>query len=245
MGMQRPFPEWGGVLLEQWIGGIEYPVDSYILDGICTTLAIGQYHPFSINGVFSSYETIWPAKISKETEELILSTNNRLVSGSGLLNGRTHAEYIVSGGKCYLVEIGARGGGSFFSSDDVRYVSGFCTEDFLLDFALGKPIRLHSYKGERHRCCCTLFFYLPENGIVESIDGLKYVMELPFTRRNNLDQIHVGLKTRRVDDKGARYFTVVVAESYEQLNLRVQNIRENLRISTVMRDGVSLPIIWR
>ncbi len=234
----------GGVLLEQWIEGIEFPVDSYVLNGKCTLMAIGQYHPFADESVFSSYETVWPAKQPKPVLKLIEETNRVIVEGFGLMNGRTHAEYIVSNGKCYLVEVGARGGGSFFSSDDVRYVSGISTEDFLLDFAMGNEVKLVHSK-ERHQCCCTLFFYLPENGIVVEDTGLAEVKSLPYIRRNNLDQIHIGMKTRPVVDKGARYFVVVVAESYEELEERVCTIRQTLKVVTDFgEDGKELPI-WK
>lgn len=234
----------GGVLLEQWIDGIEFPVDSYVLNGKCTLMAIGQYHPFADESVFSSYETVWPANQPDDVLKLIEKTNKIIVEGFGLKNGRTHAEYIVANGKCYLVEVGARGGGSFFSSDDVRYVSGISTEDFLLDFAMGNEVKLVHSK-ERHQCCCTLFFYLPENGIVVEDTGLTEVKSLPYIRRNNLDQIHVGMKTRPVVDKGARYFVVVVAESYEELEERVGTIRQTLKVVTDCgEDGKELPI-WK
>ena len=45
-----------------------------------------------------------------------------IFEGFGLKTGRTHGEFIVSDGQCYLVEIGARGGGSFFSSDDSEFI---------------------------------------------------------------------------------------------------------------------------
>jgi len=232
----------GGVLLEQWIDGIEFPVDSYVLNGKCTLMAIGQYHPFANESVFSSYETVWPANQPEAVLKLIEETNRVIVEGFGLKNGRTHAEYIVSEGNCYLVEVGARGGGSFFSSDDVRYVSGISTEDFLLDFAMGNEVKLVQSK-ERHQCCCTLFFYLPENGIVVENTGMADVKSLPYIRRNNLDQINVGMKTRPVVDKGARYFVVVVAESYEELEERVATIRSTLKVVTDCgEDGKKLPI---
>lgn len=232
------------MLLEQFIDGIEFAIDSYVINGKCTAMAIGQYHPFSLENVFSSYETVWPAQQSAEVLRMIDSTNLKVVEGFGLKAGRTHAEYIVSGNKCYLVEIGARGGGAFFSSDDVRYVSGISTEDFLLDFAVGNKVELKMSK-ERHNYCCTLFFYLPEKGVVKSIDGLSDVTQFSFVRRNNLDQICIGQATRPIVDKGARYFVVVVAESYEQLESRVASIREKLAIVTLCDDGKERLPIWK
>lgn len=235
----------GKVLLEEWIEGTEYPVDSYTANGKCNLLAIGQYNPFSIEGTFASYETDYPANIDEKTRELIETTNKRIVEGFGLPQGRTHGEYIVSNNKCYLVEIGARGGGSFFSSDDVRYVSGFCTEDYLIDLCLGVYDGGFPLSDERHQCCCTLFFYLPELGEVKDVTGLDKVMNLDYVRRNNLDQIFVGKKTVPVIDKGARFFLVVTAESFEERAERVAYIQKTLQIQTQLENGKIEYPIWK
>lgn len=234
----------GGVLLEQWIDGIEFPVDSYVINGKCTTMAIGQYHPFLLKDVFSSYETVWPAEQPKSVLNLIDLTNRKIVEGFGLKTGRTHGEFIVSDGQCYLVEIGARGGGSFFSSDDVRYVTGVSTEDFLLDFAMGEEVKV-TYSEERHKCCSTLFFYLPENGVVKSVRGLSQVLHMSYIRRNNLDNIYLGMKTRPIIDKGSRFFVVVVADNYRQLTDRINNIRESLKIVTLCNNMQEKLPIWK
>ena len=243
--MQYLIPARGGVLLEQWIEGIEYSVDSYVLNGKCTTMSIGQYHPFSLPDVFVSYETVWPANLPEDTKKLIETTNRKIVEGFGLVTGRTHAEYMVSNGICYLVEIGARGGGSYFSSDDVRYVTGISTEDFLLDFALGEDVAPVIHREDICGCCCTLFFYLPEFGVVQSIDGLDQVANYSYVKRNNLYQIHIGKETCAVVNKGARMFLVVKADSYEQLEERVNDIRTTLQIKTVCKDGIVRLPIWR
>lgn len=238
------YSQTGSVLAEQWLDGVEYPVDSYVIDNQCRLLAIGQYHPFSISDVFSSYNTVWPAQQPPDVLRLLEETNRQVVEGFGLPMGRTHGEYIISNGVCYLVEIGARGGGSFFSSDDIRYVSGFCTEDYLIHLALGLSVNELPLSTERHYCCSTLFFYLPE-GTVESTDGLSEVMELPYVRRNNLHQIHIGMHTRPILDKGARYFTVVAADNYHQLNERIDTIRQLLQIAVVTKDEQRLSPIWQ
>lgn len=235
----------GQVLLEEYIEGEEYSIDSYVVDGKCHTLAIGQYHPFSVDNTFSSYETVYPANIDSTTEEILKKANEKVVSGFGLKHGRTHGEFIISGGGIpYLIEIAARGGGSFFSSDDIRYVTGFGTEDFLIDFALGIKWSAAISEEERYQCCCTLFFYLPE-GRVCDVSGIEKVKEMDFVKRNNLYQITEGMQTPKVSDKGARYFLVVVADSYEQLEKRNEEIRRVMKIKTISADGrIRLPI-WK
>ena len=68
---------------------------------------------------------------------------------------------------------------------------------------------------------------------------------MEFIRRNNLEQIHVGMKTAPLIDKGARYFIVVVAESPEQRKERVLEIQEKLRVITKNNQGDYLLPIWK
>lgn len=241
----KEYSRTGEVIVEEFIEGTEFPVDSYVENGECKLLAIGQYHPFEIDGVFSSYNTLYPAKQEKDVIDLLTRTNKLLVEGFGLKNGRTHGEYIVSNGRVALVEIGARGGGSFFSSNNVRYISGFSTEDYLIDTALGITRDTWFISDERHKVSCTLFFYLPECGVVEKTDGIRDVLSLEYIRRNNLDQIYCGLETHPVVDKGARYFMIVVAESYEQLEERIKYIRKTLKIETRTNNGELRLPIWK
>ncbi len=238
----KTFSRDGKVIAEQWVEGTEFPVDSYVIDGKCNFLVAGQYHPFNIPNVFASYKTVWPANQPEEIIDLLTETNRKIVEGFGLLHGRTHGEYIVTpNGKCCLVEIGARGGGSYFSSDDIRIVTGFSTEDFLLDFALG--ISQEPEFAERESfCCCTLFFYLPANGEVVEVCGMDEVMMLPYVGRNNLDLIYKTMKTKSIEDKGARYSIVVKADTYEQLEERIDLIRSTLKIETEVNGEVLLPI---
>jgi len=230
----------GKVIAEDFLEGSEYPVDSFVENGICHTLSIGEYHPFSFSQVFSSHLTVWPAQLPNEIKELILHTNKQVVEGFGLKRGRTHAEYIVTKDlKCYLVEIGARGGGSFFSSDDVRFVTGFKTEEFLIDNALSdfKPIETY-FEPISCNCCATLFFYLPENGTIVNRCGIDEVLKMSFVGRNNLTSIVVGAKTKSIIDKGARFFVVVKANDYMDLQNKVNRIKNTLLI--MVDNGKSL-----
>lgn len=231
------------VIMEELVRGTEFSVDSYVKDDTVKVLAIGEYHPFDIDGAFSSRETIFPADQPGDIIRLITSTNERIINGFGLHDGRTHAEYIVDGDRCCLVEIAARGGGAYFSSHNVRYVSGFCTEKYLIDQALGMP-REPEWGQRECFCCCTLFFYLPEQGTVVSLDGMKEILNCKFVKINNLYQIGLGMRTKPIVDKGTRYFMVVQADSYYQLHERVRFIRSTLKIKTRLDDGSERTPIW-
>jgi carbamoyl-phosphate synthase large subunit len=243
----KKFTRSGRMIMEEWIEGEEFPVDSYVVDGKCHLLSIGKYHPFENKEIPTqcSYKTVFPADITEGIRKVIADTNKKIVEGFGLPFGRTHAEYIVSGDKAYLVEIGARGGGSFFSSDNIRYVTGFRTEDFLIDAALGANNQLElEDESERSFCCCTLFFCLPENGVIVSIEGKESVLSMSFVHRNMLNSIHVGYRTAPIENKGSRFNIVVTADSYGQLEDRIEWIRRTLKIQTRLKNGDIEQPIW-
>ena len=234
----------GEVIMEEFIDGIEFSVDCYVGGGTVNKLALGEYHPFKIDGAFSSAYTVFPPDRPSNYVDRILRMNESIIKGFCYERGRTHAEYLVNDSQCCLIEIAARGGGAYFSSDNVRYVSGFCSEDYLINIALGLNTENIPQSNERHDCCCTLFFYLPENGVVSSVEGVDLVQSLNFVRRNNLNQIKIGTETKPIIDKGTRYFMILVAENYADLYERMNIIRELLLVKTRLSDGRELLPIW-
>lgn len=235
----------GRVIVEEYIDGIEYAVDSVVRGGVCKMLSVCSYLPFEMPNVFASSLSLFPPRDSEEVISLIESTNRDVIRGFGLLDGRTHAEYIVANGQCYLIEIAARGGGAYFSSDNTRLISGFCSEDYLLDYALGADSGKSYESDETVGCCCTLYFFLQENCRVVSLEGLEEVINLDFIKRNNLIYIKIGDITPLIVDKNARKFLVIVAENHQQLDERIAMIKRLLRIEVEDLTGCRFPPIWR
>lgn len=234
----------GKVIVEQFIEGKEYPVDSLIIEGQHQVLSIGQYKPFDTPGVFSSCMSTFPAPVDEAVIELISRTDEKVVKGFGLRTGRTHAEYIVSNGICYLIEIAARGGGAFFSSDNSRYISGICTEDFLLDFSLGDELNVIVDSSVVKKTCCTLYFYLPEGGVISDLKGVEEVLSMDFVHRNNLVYLKKGMETSRIVDKNARRFLVLTANGINELTKRVEWVKQTLDIVVLLPNGRELGPIW-
>lgn len=113
-------------LLERFLPGNVFHVDSIILDGKVLFAGVSEYGrpPMEVahgGGVFISRTT---KHNSAERREL-LRTNRLLIRSLGLRRGVTHAEFIQSAadGRFYFLEIGARVGGAYLA-DVLEAASG-------------------------------------------------------------------------------------------------------------------------
>ena len=232
----------GNVIVEQYINGLELLVDSMVVNNEVKVLTIGEYTPFLEKDVFSSHKTIFPSPCSDSVKEKIIEFNNRLIHAFELNNSRTHAEYLYDGEKVFLVEIAARGGGVFISSDAVKYCAGINNEDFLIDIALGNtnmPIPISNFKPQ---CFGELFFYLPE-GVITKVEGLDKVLQLPYVHSCLTSELEVGKRTPPLTDKNERKLITVTGKDYEELEYRMEKIRHMLDVQ-VKTNSKTRGIIW-
>lgn len=106
-------------LIERFIEGPVYHVDSVICDGKIVAEGVNEYGttPFNVahgGGVFTSATIGYGSKERKELVKL----NKRLLEALNHTNGVAHAEFLKSeeDGEFYLVEIAARVGGAYIAN---------------------------------------------------------------------------------------------------------------------------------
>ena len=171
-----------------------------MVEGICVNynfknLCCGDTEYFSIPDVFSASKREFPSTASREIVEKVLKTNEKIVKGFGLKQGITHAEYILKEDDIILIEIAARGGGVFISSDLIYLQTGLETEKFLLSIATGKIGAIPEFSFQNQSCCYVAFF-LPKGKVI-SVTGLNKVINLPYTYHNNFSSLKIGMKYSR------------------------------------------------
>lgn len=239
--LSQSFSGSGKVIIEQYIEGDEYEVDSIVIDGQETTLMYGDIVLFDLPGIFASKTRMYPSRRNPETVAKLLKLNRDTVLGFGLKNGLTHSEFVADkNGQPYLIEAAARGGGAFVSSDITMLQTGLDTAEYLIDAALGNS--MDSLKIENELCHCgTLSFYLPE-GTVVSLEGLDEAKKLDFIRGNLLDEISLGMKTEPFSDKTSRYISVIVAGSREELEENMRLFRETVKVKVETSNGIEGPV---
>lgn len=231
------------VIVEKYIVGQELEADALVLDGEVTLLATGDVQLFSLPNTFSSYLRVYPSQQNAEVRAQLERVNRSTIQALGLRQGITHGEYILSeDGSLYLIEIAARGGGNFISSHIVPSQSGLQVEDFIVQTALqhrvAPPILKHSDK-----VTCYVSCYLPE-GRVERAEGIEELDRDANVLVHSLNRIHPGLECGKNLDKTSRFTIVLRAKDMRELEQRIAQVRQTVKIEVRHENRLAGPI-WQ
>ena len=236
------FSPTGQVIIEEYIYGREFEVDSIVVDYEEKTLMYADTDLYGIPNVFASKTRLYPSVADEESIRKLLDLNHRPITGFGLRQGLTHSEYIQDSetGEIYLIEAAARGGGSFISSHIAELQSGLNTSEFLVKLATGKIDRMPEFRTNLCHCGYVTF-YLPEGKVID-MGNIEEVQKMSFVRKDTLDDIYEGLKTGSFSDKTARNVIIVEGASREELLANIETIRNTLDIKVKTRMGIEGPI---
>lgn len=229
------------ILIEEFITGPELVIEALALNGAIINLVCGDTHYFDMEDVFAARERVFPSNLDPQIVNQALELNKTIVKGFGFKQGITHGEYIVDGDTVYLIEIAARGGGVYISSDIIPLMTGLKTTDFIVDIAVKKNVPLPIVK-QQDKVSCYIAFFLP-GGEITKINGVDNVTTLPYVHHNNLDALYVGKKVGHNIDKTSRYFMILEASSREELNDRIDNIHNLLSVEIDSAEGKK-GIVW-
>ena len=230
------------VIVEQFIEGRLFEVDSIAVNGEIETLMYADLDEFNIPNVFSSRTRLYPSDADPALIKRLLEFDKKVNQGFGLVQGLTHNEYIVDSktDEIYLIEAALRGGGSYIGSHIAILQTGLDTAEFLVKIALGQISELPQF--EKNRCNCGyVTFYLPEGEIV-SRDGADEVDALPYVVKTTLADIRVGNTTSGIADKEQRHIIVLYADTRDALLARIDYIKDMLKISIRTSQGIEKPI---
>lgn len=106
-------------LIERFIEGKVFHVDSVVADGKIVAAGISEYGtpPFTVThrgGIFTTFIVPYKSKERRELEKL----NKKLLEGFQYENGVSHAEFLqcAATGKFYLLEVACRVGGAYIAN---------------------------------------------------------------------------------------------------------------------------------
>ena len=232
------------ILLEEFVKGEdELVIEGIAFDGWCDNLICGDTHYFNLPDVFSARQRIFPSVKDPAIVEKTLNLNKRIIKGFGLSRGLTHGEYIVSEGDVYLIEIAARGGGVYISSDIIPLMTGFDTTSFIVDIATKKEVE-RPVISKKNKVVSYVAFFLPE-GIVQSVMGIEEVIAQPYVHHNNLEHLFVGKRVKKNTDKTSRFFMVLDANSAEEMDTQFNWIKKTLKAVVSTGNNTQEGIIWK
>lgn len=138
----------GEVILEEYLEGPEYSVESLSQNGKVTIIAITEK---KTNGDLEKYfvedrHTI-PANISNSHQEDIIKMVSVAVEAIGLDNCAAHTELKLTEKGPIIIEIGARLGGDFITSDIVPLATGVDMLKNVISISLGININIEKTKN--------------------------------------------------------------------------------------------------
>ena len=168
-------------LAEEYITGDEFTIDGLVVNGNHYPLCVSVKEMYPQNPNISRMQS-YSYLSDKHDYDLLRKTNKELVEAIGLPMGLTHSEYREHNGKYYLVEAGARGGGSNLSGKIVPFMSGIDNYEYLIKEALGENVDEDVVKNNvfsREKYVVMRFFDFGE-GIVDRIVGKDYLVNHPM-----------------------------------------------------------------
>ena len=192
-------------IVEEFLAGTEVTVESYCIDGECFVAGISDKDHFAHRPEVASRLT-YPADFPEHVLTRIRDVNSRVVRALGLITGIAHAEYMVVNSEVYLVEIAARGAGSYVYTLIAPYLAGVPIPRLYLEFILGIP--QHARPDGVRRAANLGFFSVPP-GKVTKILGVEEARRLPGVAEILLE-FAVGDELQLPQDDRSRPGLVVV-----------------------------------
>lgn len=168
-------------LAEEYIDGAEFTIDGLAINGrhypLC--VSVKEMYPQNPNvSRMQSYSYHHPVY----DYDALRAANRSLYELAGLPMGLTHAEYKFHNGRFYLIEAGARGGGSNLSGKIVPFMSQIDNYDYLIREALGESVderALREHVFSETRYVVMRFFDFGE-GVVDRVEGADFLKDHPL-----------------------------------------------------------------
>lgn len=168
-------------LAEEYIEGDEFTVDGLVINGNHYPLCVSVKEMYPNNPNISRTQS-YSYLSEKYDYDLLRATNKSLIESTGIKMGLTHSEYREYKGKYYLIEAGARGGGSNLSGKIVPFLSGVDNYDYLIRESLGEEVSEEAVKSNafsKDKYVVMRFFDFDE-GEVDHVEGMDFLINHPM-----------------------------------------------------------------
>lgn len=237
----------GYVILEQFIKGKEYLVDGFAMNNKYINLDLGVKEYFDVSNIFVSKMCMF-SSASRSFDNIgneVLETNKKLVEGIGLPFGITHAEYLYSKeeDKVYLVEIAARGGGVFLSSDITPAATGFNSNESLINYVVeGQVLNIDNVKLDTN-VSAWICFTFPKGKII-SIEGVSETLNLNGVYKFDLNDVYIGKDTEQLKDDSGKYGPILIKGTSEEECYKVIDQVKSIVVIKVKTDNGIENMIW-
>jgi biotin carboxylase len=236
----KDFSKEGFVIIEKFFKGREIVVEGFASDFDFTNLIIGDSYNFDLPDMFIPRRRTFPTSLKDGLKNKVLELNRRMITGLGLKFGITHSEFLVDeeSEEICLMEVAARGGGVYISSDLIPLCCGIDANDLLIRIATGEKAHVDP-DLIRERASGYICFYLPE-GRIAGVRGIDSLNSIPGVHKVSLNNISAGAVARRMQDKTQRLGPILISGRDRQaLQETIARVEDTLRIDVETPAGIS------
>ncbi len=218
------------VMVEQFVSGPEFSVE-IIVQGKTPYILTVTDKKTTGAPYFVELGHSQPSCFSDHDVEIIKEAAYKGVMALGLENCAAHAEVKLQDGKAYIMEIGARLGGDFISTELVHLSTGVDMVAAAINVALGIEPNLHP-AGRQHGVC--IRYFCPEPGRLLSVVGAEK-LEMDENIYNYEIYCHEGDIIHEVKSSGDRSGHVIVTgESATSAINHAENIIASVKFNVCM-----------
>lgn len=224
------------LILEEYIEGTEFTIDTIVLDGEVFNLAISEKKHFEYNENVAN--ELYFSYFSKEFDyEELRTLNKKIIETSGLSFGLTHSEFKFCKGKFYLIEMAARGGGAYIASKIVPYISGVDNYKWYIEASLGHDlseakmlIRKQIETCKKREAKLKFFDFKQYGKKIKKISGVDKLERSPNVIKISLAIKEDDILYAATDDSNRQGFYIISAESYKELEEVEKYVLDNIKI---------------
>ena len=210
------------VLIEQFIEGSEFSIEIIVWNGKVNVLTVTDKKTTGAPH-FVELGHNQPSCYSKEDVETLKAAAVAGVKALGVNNCACHAEAKLMNGKAYLMEIGARLGGDFISTELTHLSTGIDMVAAAINVALGIEPDLNVKEEPKGAC---IRYFCPKPGRLISVSNTE-VLDDPHVYKKEI-YVHEGDIIPEVTSSLSRSGHVIVIEKTPQkaIELAERLIRE-------------------
>lgn len=216
------------VLIEQFIEGPEFSVEVIVWQGEPHVLAVTDKKtteaPYFVE-LGHNQPSLYPEDVQQKLKDGAIAGCKAL----GLTNCAAHCELKVQNGEAYLMEIGARMGGDFISTELTHLSSGIDMVAATIDVVLGVEPNLNPVE-EKHGVA--IRYFSPKPGKIVSIEGTEVLKE-PYVYDA---EIYHGIGDLVLEVKSSLDRTghvIVTADTAQEAINKAERIIEEVKITTI------------
>ena len=231
------------ILLEEFIDGDEFIVDSLVVDNRYQNLLIGDSYFFNFKNKFIPNKRLFPTICKADIANRLLEIDEKIIRNFGIKQGITFAEYKIDKktNNIYLIEIAARGQAIYISSHVIPELKNFDVSAFILSNALGEKVNT-SIDHTNQMSTGYVAFYFPAGKIVE-LNGIEDLENIKNVLKHNLHSIKKNQLVARLEDKTARKIIIIKSTNRKELDVLNKKLKELLKIKVLTKEGLK-GIIW-